>query len=48
MGKTKESFDDVAAGETYVFTVTHKRYRFAPQVVSAAEDLTELNFMAEP
>lgn len=41
-------FDEVTAGETYVFTVTHKRYRFAPTVISVVDEMTELNFMAEP
>lgn len=41
-------FDDVAAGETYIFEVRSKRCRFAPQVVSVTEDLPELNFVAEP
>ncbi|MGI8639174.1 MAG: carboxypeptidase regulatory-like domain-containing protein [Pyrinomonadaceae bacterium] len=39
-------FNEVAAGETYIFTATHKRYQFAPQVVSVTEELTELNFVA--
>ncbi len=41
-------FDDATAGAVYVITVNHKRYIFAPQVISVFEDLTELNFMAEP
>jgi len=41
-------FDEVAAGETYVISVSSKRYSFAPQVVSVMEDLTGLNFTAEP
>ncbi|HMS44110.1 MAG TPA: carboxypeptidase regulatory-like domain-containing protein, partial [Pyrinomonadaceae bacterium] len=41
-------FDDVEVGETYVVSVNHKRYLFASQVVSVTEDLTELNFTAEP
>ena len=40
-------FDEVAAGETYIFTVVHKRYSFTPQVVSVSEELTELNFTAQ-
>ena len=40
-------FDDLEAGATYIVSVNHKRYFFEPQVVSAIEDLTELNFMAE-
>ena len=41
-------FDDVEVGASYVFNVVSKRYSFAPQVVSVVEDLTELNFIAEP
>ncbi|MCY7345041.1 MAG: carboxypeptidase regulatory-like domain-containing protein, partial [Pyrinomonadaceae bacterium] len=41
-------FDEVAAGETYILNVRSKRFRFAPQVVSVTEELTELNFFAEP
>ncbi len=41
-------FDDLEAGETYIVSVNHKCYFFAPQVVSVVEDLTELNFMTEP
>ena len=41
-------FEEIAAGETYILTVTHKRYNFTPQIVSVTEDLTELNFTAEP
>jgi len=41
-------FDEVAAGETYVFSVRHKRHTFTPRIVSVTEELTELNFTAEP
>jgi hypothetical protein len=40
-------FDDVEAGQTYIFNVSSKRYTFAPQVVTVMEDLTELNFTAQ-
>lgn len=40
-------FDNVAAGETYVFTISRKGYGFAPQVINVTEDLTELIFTAE-
>ena len=40
-------FDEVEAGQTYVFNVNSKRYTFAPQVVSVMENLTDLNFTAE-
>ncbi|MDQ4122259.1 MAG: carboxypeptidase regulatory-like domain-containing protein [Acidobacteriota bacterium] len=39
-------FTDVRAGETYVLTVVSKRFQFAPQVVSVAGDINELNFTA--
>jgi len=41
-------FDDVLAGETYIVSVTSKRYSFAPQVVSVFEELTDLDFTPEP
>ncbi len=40
-------FEDVAAGATYVFEITSKRFRFAPQIVNLSEDLSELNFTAQ-
>lgn len=40
-------FDDVEAGQTYIFSVSSKRYSFAPQVVTVTDDLTELNFTAQ-
>jgi len=42
------SFDKVTVGETYVITVNSKGYVFAPQTVSAAKGLTEINIIAEP
>lgn len=41
-------FDDVRAGETYVMTVKSRHYRFDSQIVTPNEDLTGLNFVAEP
>lgn len=41
-------FDDVAAGETYVFAVrSARRYEFATQVVNITENTDNLNFNAE-
>lgn len=37
-------FADVATGETYVVTVSARRYTFAPQVVNVTQDITELVF----
>lgn len=39
-------FVEVEAGQTYIFTVSHKRYRFLPRVVSVVEDLSEFDFIA--
>ena len=41
-------FEDVEAGQTYIFDVRSKRYQFKPQIVSLTEDLDELNFYAQP
>ena len=40
-------FEAVAAGQTYIFQVRSRRYRFAPQVVNVTEDIQEMNFTAE-
>jgi len=40
-------FEEVAAGQTCVFSVRSKRYQFAPQVVTIMEDMEELNFAAD-
>ncbi len=37
-------FDEVAAGETYIFEARHKRYLFAPQVFFVTEETAKLNF----
>lgn len=39
-------FNDVAAGQTYVFEVRSKQFRFAPRVVSVAEEIGDLDFVA--
>lgn len=39
-------FNDVAAGETYIFTVQSKSYIFAPQVLFVGEDINEIVFNA--
>ncbi len=41
-------FDDIEVGQTVILSVVSKRFQFATQVVSVSEDLTELNFTAEP
>ncbi|HQU85553.1 MAG TPA: hypothetical protein PKY59_20635 [Pyrinomonadaceae bacterium] len=40
-------FDNIAAGETYIISVNHRRYYFQPQIVNALENLTELDFTTE-
>ena len=41
-------FDEIEVGQTYIFEVRSKRYLFAPQMVSVTDEMTELNFTAEP
>ncbi|MBK7513897.1 MAG: DUF4082 domain-containing protein [Chloracidobacterium sp.] len=41
-------FDDVTVGETYVIDVRAKGLHFAPQVVSVADEITDLIIVAEP
>ena len=38
-------FADLAAGKTYIISVSSRRYTYAPQIVTATEDLTGLVFM---
>ncbi len=43
------SFADVPAGETYIFSVSSKRYNFnqSTQVLTIVDELTEVNFVAD-
>ena len=43
-------FDEVPAGQTYILTVSNKRYFFAdsPRVISVQENLAEVDFIASP
>lgn len=41
-------FADVSAGQTYIFSVRHKQYTFAPQVLNVTEEIGDLNFTAQP
>lgn len=41
-------FEAVGAGETYVFNVHSKRYSFNPLIVTLTEELTNLDFTAQP
>jgi hypothetical protein len=42
------TFENIAAGETYVAGVHSKRYSFAPRAVAVNDTLTDLDFVAEP
>ena len=39
-------FSDVDAGQTYIFNVSHKRYRFSTRVTSITEDVSGFDFTA--
>jgi CSLREA domain-containing protein len=39
-------FGDVPAGETYIFTISHKQYIFVPQIIFFIEDSGDMNFVA--
>lgn len=41
-------FDQVDAGETYVLEAQHKRYLFAPRVVTVTDEITGVDFFAGP
>jgi hypothetical protein len=41
-------FDDIQVGQTAVLEVFSKRFRFAPQVISANENLAQLDIISEP
>jgi hypothetical protein len=41
-------FDEVAAGGTYTIVVRSKRYNFAPRTLQVNDNLTDVNFVAEP
>jgi hypothetical protein len=40
-------FDEVPAGETYVLSVSSKRYQFAPRVVTVQDEIVNLDFIAQ-
>jgi len=40
-------FDDVDAGMIYIISINSRRYTFQSQVISPAENLTEVNFTAQ-
>lgn len=39
-------FDNVLAGDSYIFEARHKSYTFAPQVLYVGEELSDFNFTA--
>ncbi|MEJ7623641.1 MAG: carboxypeptidase regulatory-like domain-containing protein, partial [Pyrinomonadaceae bacterium] len=39
-------FENVAAGQTYIFEVRHKRSQFAPQVITVTDEIDNLDFTA--
>lgn len=41
------TFRNVAAGETYIISVSSKRYTYAPQIVSPNENISEIIFTAQ-
>lgn len=40
-------FTQIAAGETYILTATHKRYEFFAQIVSVNDDRDDINFVGD-
>ena len=41
-------FNNLTVGESYAGSVQHKTYKFTPQVISLFDELTEVNFVAQP
>jgi len=39
-------FAEVPVGETYIFSVTHKQYKFEPRFLSVTEEERSVNFVA--
>jgi hypothetical protein len=37
-------FDDIQAGQTFIVTVSSKRFRFGPQIITVIDAVTDLNF----
>lgn len=42
------TFEDVRAGESYFFNITHKQYTFAPRVLNVTDNIVDLDFIASP
>jgi hypothetical protein len=41
-------FEDVMAGETYTISVAARRFTFTPRVITVVDELTDVDFIAEP
>lgn len=41
-------FQDISVGATYIFSVTGKKHRFSPKVVTLTNQIADLNFVAVP
>ena len=41
-------FDDVQVGQTYIVSVGSKRFSFTPRVVQVVDNVSDLDFVAEP
>jgi hypothetical protein len=41
-------FDVISSGQSYLVTVTQRGFRFAPKAISVKDELSKLNFIAEP
>ena len=41
-------FEGIAAGQSVFITVEHKRFTFEPRTVMVADNVTELDFVAQP
>lgn len=41
-------FDDIEVGQTYILEAAHKRYQFAPRVLSVLDEITDADLIAEP
>ncbi|HMT07145.1 MAG TPA: M36 family metallopeptidase [Pyrinomonadaceae bacterium] len=42
------SFDEIASGQTYIISIASKRYTFTPRSVTVADEISDLEFVAEP
>ena len=42
------NFDDVEVGQNYIISVNSRRYQFTPRVLNVMDQLTDVDFVAEP